>query len=124
MLPQELLIYINSFICKRRYNLEKDILEALHINPLNTKQCEIIEYKEKQVCKIHDNKELYHCFEVLSQIKEKSPSSIHFNTRESCRLARPFISEYGVFSHYCCSGKGIMFKKDDTTNRLTGLRFI
>jgi hypothetical protein len=119
MLPQELLIYINSFICKRRFNIEQNIIEALDVNPLKTNQCKIIEYKGKQLCKIHDNKELYHCFEVLSKITDKNLYSIHFETKESCLLARPFISEYGVFSHYCCSGKGIMFKKNLINNTLT-----
>lgn len=118
MLPTELLIYINSFICKRRFNIEQNIIEALYVNPLKTNQCKIIEYKGKQLCKIHDNKDLYHCFEVLSKIKDKQPYSIHFETKESCLLARPFVSEYGVFSHYCCSGKGIMFKKNLINNTI------
>ena len=119
MLPNELIIYINTFICKNRFNLEKDIVDVFNIHPLNVGQCEIIKYKEKQLCKIHDNKDLYHCFEVLSKITDKNPYSIHFETKESCLLARPFISDYGVFSHYCCSGKGIMFKKNLINNTLT-----
>lgn len=116
MLPKELLIYINSFICKRRFNIEQNIIEALDVNPLKTNQCKIIEYKEKQLCKIHDNKDLYHCFEILSQITDKNPYSIHFETKESCLLARNFISDYGSFSHYCCNGKGIIFRKNLINN--------
>jgi len=124
MLPNELIIYINTFICKRRFNLEKDLVDVFNINPLNVGQCEIIKYKEKQLCKIHDNKDLYHCFEVLSKITDKNLYSIHFETKESCLLARPFISEYGVFSHYCCTGKGIMFKNCNRNDLLIGLGFI
>ena len=113
MLPKELLIYINTFICKSRFKIEKDIIDVFNIDPLNTNQCKIVKYKEKQLCKIHDDKDLYHCFEVLSKITDKQPYSIHFETKESCLLARPFVSEYGVFSHYCCDGRGIMFKKDN-----------
>ena len=29
MLPNELIIYINTFICKRRFNIEQNIIEAL-----------------------------------------------------------------------------------------------
>ena len=121
MLPEELLIYINTFICKCKFDIENDVIEALNIsfdNPHITKTCNIIEYKGKRLCDQHDNKDLYHCFEVLSTITEKKPSTIHFKTKESCILAQPYISNFGIFSHYCCDGKGIMFKTTTINNAL------
>jgi len=119
MLPEELLIYINTFICKREFNIENDIIEALNISFKNThipKTCNILEYKGKRLCDQHDNKALYNCFEVLSRIKERKPSTIHFETKESCILAQPYISNFGTISHYCCDGKGITFKKPAINN--------
>ena len=111
MLPDELLIYINTFICKRIFDIEKDIIEVSNISPIFD-TCNIIEYKGKRVCFQHDNKDLYHCFEVLNKITEKKISTIHFKTREICSHAKPYISNFGIFSHYCCDGKGIMFTDD------------
>jgi hypothetical protein len=119
MLPKELLIYINSFICKRKFDIEKDIIEVSNISPI-TETCNIIEYKGRRVCLQHDNKDLYHCFEVLSKITEKK-NIIHFETAEICSHIKPYISNFGIFSHYCCDGKGIMFKIDSINNDMDSI---
>jgi hypothetical protein len=113
-LPTELLIHINTFICKKHFDIEKDILEALHIrHPLRFNPCETIKYKDIHVCKIHDDENLYKCFTVLKKITNKNIDSIHFETAEICLLALPYISDFGNVRHHCCSGKGIMFKDYD-----------
>lgn len=119
-LPTEVLIHINSFICKKYFDIEKDILEALHIpRPLQFNPCETIKYKDIHVCKIHDDENLYKCFTVLKQITvfkqitNKNIDCIHFETAEICLLALPYISDFGNYRHHCCSGKGIMFKDYD-----------
>jgi hypothetical protein len=113
-LPTELLIHINSFICKKHFDIEKDILEALHIpRPLQFNPCETIKYKDIHVCKIHDDENLYKCFTVLKQITNKNIVSIHFETAEICLLALPYISDFGNVIKHCCSGTGIMFKNYD-----------
>ena len=113
-LPTELLIHINSFICKKHFDIEKDILEALHIpRPLQFNPCETIKYKDIHVCKIHDDENLYKCFTVLKQITNKNIVSIHFETAEICLLALPYISDFGNVIKQCCSGTGIMFKNYD-----------
>ncbi len=115
MLPTEILIYINTFICKRQFNIEKDIIESLDIkhNYLSiTQPCNIINYKGIQVCDKHDNIHLFNCFKVLNRITNKNISSIHFDTKECCFIAKSYISDFGNFSHFCCNGKGIMFRNN------------
>ena len=113
-LPTELLIHINTFICKKHFDIEKDILEALHIpRPLQFNPCETIKYKDIHVCKIHDDENLYKCFTVLKQITNINIVSIHFETAEICLLALPYISDFGNVRCHCCSGRGIMFKDYD-----------
>ena len=114
ILPTVVIIHINSFICKKNFDIEKDILEVLHINrPLQFKACETIKYKDNHVCQIHDDENLYNCLKVLAGIKEDNMNAIHFKSKEICALALPFISDFGKFRHYCCDGKGIMFSDYD-----------
>lgn len=110
ILCEDILRYINEFICKKTLVLEKDILECMNA-PRKDEPCMIIKYKNLSACKKHDCPDLYSCLKTLSwYIKNKpNPRTIHFVSESACKYASNYKNDFGVFSHFCCGGQGMMF---------------
>ena len=44
----------------------------------------------------------------------KNTETIHFNTKESLNSVKHYLHLFGIVSHFCCSGSGVVYKdKDD-----------
>ena len=80
-------------------------------------------------CKPHNFNDLYGCethFEecnksyviyILKHEAErqemcKVASTIHFGSKTQMNIANKYLSYFGTISHYCCGGKGVMFKDE------------
>lgn len=78
-------------------------------------------------CKSHNFTDLYGCethFEecdksyviyILKHEAErqemcKSASTIHFNSKRQLDIAKEYFSYFGIISHFCCGGTGVIFK--------------
>ena len=115
ILPIEILNYINTFICKRHYNLKKDICQSCDILQ-NNNHCVTLNYLDfPPICIQHGDPDIVDCILQLqnADIKHKTHdifSSLHFRSNEACEIAFPYLKKYGEISHKCCSGKGVMFK--------------
>ena len=111
ILPDDVLIKINEFICKKNFYLENDILESLNVKN-NHELCVVINYNDTYVCSKHDDPNYFSCIKTLRYQQEHNltPTTIHFENQTACLFAEPYKNDFGEFSHYCCGGTGIMFK--------------
>lgn len=108
-LNYDTLNYINDFICKKNFKLEKDIIESLKIKDrFNHSSCKIVKYMDSIACSIHDDIDYFNCINILSNTNKRT-TAIHFPNKNSCLMASRYFSNFGDFSHYCCDGKGAMF---------------
>ena len=111
LIPFDLILYIESFICilDKKYNpkfLSKELNQYI--------KCKVIKYKDLISCKCHNNKDLFDCINILKENQNNSKiSTIHFENLNSMNYAKKYLSYFGEISHFCCSGKGVMYKNDD-----------
>ena len=82
-------------------------------------KCKIVRYKDLITCKCHNNKDLYDCINILKENQNNSKiSTIHFENLNSMNYAKKYLSDFGEISHFCCNGKGVMYKTNDDINNL------
>ena len=124
-IPIEVLQYIDSFICDK-YKTYSNL--SMISNKFNKSNCNISKYKNLLSCGCHDN--IYQINAVCKLIyaktykesninnvdKEfsldkdaKSYFTIHFISKKSLKIAEPYLKDFGVVSHYCCSNTGVMY---------------
>lgn len=94
-------------------------------------------------CKSHSYKDLYGCLThvydcnvsyviyILNNEEKKYKlckftDVIHFGSCMQMRIASKYLNNFGNISHYCCGGKGVMFKDNsiNKANRLSSTYYL
>ena len=124
-IPNEIIQYIDSFICDKD---KKYINLSIISSQFNRSNCKIYRYKNLLACNSHDdiykinavNKLIYAKTYKQSNINSidksfsldketRSYFTIHFISKKSLKIAEPYLKDFGVISHYCCSNTGVMY---------------
>lgn len=124
-IPIEIIQYIDSFLCDKE---KKYINLSLISCKFNKSNCKILRYKDLLACNCHDN--IYKINAVTKLIYAKtykqsnittidssfsldketrSYFTIHFISKKSLKIAEPYLKDFGIVSHYCCSNTGVMY---------------
>ena len=124
-IPIEIIKYIDGFLCDK----DKEYINlSLISSQFDKSNCNLLRYKDLLVCKCHDN--IYKINAVIKLIyaktykqsninsldrsfsldtDAKSYFTIHFISKKSLKIAEPYLKDFGVVSHYCCSNTGVMY---------------
>lgn len=95
-------------------------LSGKNIDIMNIDKCKIIIYENDHklnCCEIHGNEYVIDAISSLNKATKQFCnnnilSTIHFKSHNSLQIAEPYLSSFGIISHYCCSGKGVMYKDE------------
>ena len=127
-LPEDCLCNIISFIpCKKNSQIYL-ISKYFHINKYQ--KCygssftpHDVKFKKMICCKYHDHdsEDKIHVINILNQTPIKNTSTIHFKSIKSRKIAEPYINLFGIFSHYCCNGLGIMYINNNSKDYINKL---
>ena len=127
-IPIEIIQYIDSFVCDKhkKYNNLSIVSKQFKNSP-----CKISKYKDLLSCSCHND--IHHINAVYKLIYAKTFSlpnnidnvdtsfsldndlktylAIHFISKQALNIAKPYLSDFGKVSHYCCSNTGVMYYK-------------
>lgn len=107
-IPLNIWSKIDSFLPCNIYS--KSVLFSVN-KELNTlPRCKIINYKSLICCKKHSSLEMVRAIDILNYHKGKSPSTMHFDSQKILDIVKPYLTDFGVVNHYCCGGKGVVFR--------------
>ena len=105
--------YIDNFYCLRDKNYHFKVLSKEHKKFLKN-TCKIYKYKSLCACNLHENDEnkLDAVIKLIASTQNNNISTIHFRSKISLNYAKKYFHNFGIFSHYCCNGKGVMFQEN------------
>jgi hypothetical protein len=80
-------------------------------------KCKLNVYKNLKCCSYHINTkrqmDINSVINILTHENNKKIEShtrtIHFYNKEQIDIAKCYLSEYGIITHYCCNGLGVSY---------------
>ena len=126
-LSSDIINYIDTFYClkDKKYNL-RNLSKEYYKFYSKLEKCKIYKYKKLCSCELHRKSidKLDAIKQLINSSKCNNISTIHFRSVKSLKYAKKYLYNFGIISHYCCGGKGVMFIKSSDSEVLNNFSMI